>query len=258
MGHKDHYLPLVKATILKQCGNTPVYDICHEIEPFNIAHAAQVLKNVCFEFPENTIHLIGVKSELGVRSPHVLVKYKGHYFVSADNGVFSLMFEDEMDEVYEITLNKKFRSLTFPVKDVFVDVAAHLMKGGIPEVIGRAYQLQNQIRNFKPTITQDEIKGQITSIDSYGNAISNISRKLFDQVGQGRAFTIVYGHGTHTLRKVRTLYGEVSHGERLAIFNSLGRLEIAINQGVEGKGGTAHTLLGLKINDVISIVFHEH
>ena len=51
-------------------------------------------------------------------------------------------------------------------------------------------------------------------------------------------------------------YHDVPTGEKLALFNANGFLEIAINKGVRGSGGGAGSLLGLKVNDVIRMEFH--
>jgi len=255
MGRKDYYLAAVKACLMDKCSGADLFDISHEIEPYNISQAAYVLKNVCFDFPEGTIHIIGVQPEITKDRNHVLVKKNGHYFIGADNGIFSLMFDTEPDQVYEIHLNKTYDNLTFPVKDVFVDVASHLLKGGIPDVIGRAHNGLRQARGFIPIIDHDQIRGQVIHIDSYGNVISNITQELFDEHCKGRDFSISYNHSLNKINKIRTLYSEVSEGNYLALFGSSGNLEIAINMGVEGKGGSASSLLGLHINDDIRIEF---
>ena len=45
-------------------------------------------------------------------------------------------------------------------------------------------------------------------------------------------------------------------GEKLALFNDNGFLEIAINKGVQDNGGGASSLLGLHVKDLIRIEFH--
>ena len=41
-----------------------------------------------------------------------------------------------------------------------------------------------------PAIDESVINGSVVYIDSYKNAITNISRELFDQIGKGRPFEI--------------------------------------------------------------------
>jgi S-adenosylmethionine hydrolase len=255
MGHKDYYLAAIKAALLSKCAGVDVIDISHGIEPYNISQAAYILGNVCFDFPEGTIHLVGVQPELTTNQSHVLVRSRGHYFVGADNGIFSLLLDTAPDLAYEINLNKTYKNLTFPFKDVFVDVAAHLVKGGIPDVIGRKHSGLKQIKSFAPIIDADQIRGQVIHIDSYGNVISNITEEMFKEVGKNRDFSISYNHSFNKIRKIRNVYSDVSEGNYLALFGSSGHLEIAINMGVEGKGGSASSLLGLHINDDIRIEY---
>ena len=42
-------------------------------------------------------------------------------------------------------------------------------------------------------------------------------------------------------------------GEKVALFTSAGYLEIAINRGVEGSGGGASDLLGIKEGDIVRL-----
>ncbi len=257
MGYQDYYLAAVKAALLTKCPDANIIDITHAIEPYNIPQAAFILRNVCFDYPEGTVHLIGVQPEIAKDRTHVIVKSKGHYFVCADNGIFSLLLDEVPELIYEITLNKTFTNLTFPFKDVFVDVAAHLSKGGILDVIGRKFHGLNEIRGFSPIIDEGMIKGQVLHIDSYGNVITNITESMFKKARKGRDFSISYNHSMNKIRKIRTVYSDVSEGNYLALFGSMGYLEIAINMGVEGKGGSASSLLGLHINDEIRINFTE-
>jgi S-adenosylmethionine hydrolase len=61
---------------------------------------------------------------------YLAVSYKNHYFVGADNGIFSLMFDTEPDEIVEINIMQDLKFLHFPLADIFVKAACHLAKGG--------------------------------------------------------------------------------------------------------------------------------
>lgn len=86
-------------------------------------------------------------------------------------------------------------------------------------------------------------------IDSYGNATTNIDKNLFNRIGKGREFEILYGKETENINKIVDKYKDVSEGERLAIFSTNNLLEISMNQG------KANELLGLEIYDIIRIEF---
>ena len=45
-------------------------------------------------------------------------------------------------------------------------------------------------------------------IDNYGNATTNISKKLFEQVRKGRDFVILFGRENERISKLREKYKE--------------------------------------------------
>lgn len=261
MGWKDHYLGAVKGALVRLSPGTQVIDISHEIPAFDITQAAFILKNTFSEFPEGTIHIIGVNAERIDKKPfsnqagvsHLVVKYKNHYFISADNGIFSLLFEDAPDLIIEINL--ALVPGTFPMLNVFVPVAAMLIKNKKPEDLGIPIASYRESMQFVPVVEQDRIRGMIIYIDSYGNAITNITLPLFKQVAKGREFSIHLPKPKYDITEVSTNYSDVPEGETLALFSSNGHLQIAINKGVESMGGGANKLLGLRLNDIIQVEF---
>ena len=54
MGLKDYYVASVKGTIFSQLPDAKIVDVSHNIPPFDIVHAAFVIKNTFKEFPKNT------------------------------------------------------------------------------------------------------------------------------------------------------------------------------------------------------------
>ena len=81
------------------------------------------------------------------------------------------------------------------------------------------------------SINESVIAGSVIYIDSYQNAITNISRELFEKIGKGRPFEILVQSYHYKINRINKTYNETSDGELLAIFNSVGLLEIAINRG---------------------------
>jgi len=91
----------------------------------------------------------------------------------------------------------------------------------------------------------------IIYIDSYKNVITNITREIFKDFGKDRKFTICFRNPDYNISLIHQNYHDVAVGERLALFTSGGFLEIAINNG------TAASLLGLKLGEIIRIEFHD-
>ena len=115
--------------------------------------------------------------------------------------------------------------------------------------------LGNQVNNYekriplRATIEETGITGSIIYIDSYQNAITNITKDLFERIGKNRVFEILVQSNYYKLNKINRTYGETSVGEILALFNSLNLLEIAINNG------NAAELLNLTVGSTIRINF---
>lgn len=257
MGLRDYYVGALKGAIYSQLPDAIVVDISHAVAPFDIAQASFVLRNAYPHFPKGSVHIIGVNPELDLDAGimHVLVKYSDQYFIGADNGIFSLLFDREPDQIFELDLSQAVDDLTFPTKDVFVPAACHLLRGGTPEVIGKRREMLIERTLFRPVVEENAIKGNIIYIDSYGNAITNITRQQFREVVRGRNFRVVYGRASEGIREISEAYNNVPEGERLALFGSGGFLEIAINRGAYGSGGGAESLLGLKVNQSVRIEF---
>lgn len=265
-GTKDHFVGAIKGTIYTELPNARIVDISHLISPFNITETAYILKNAYKSFPEGSIHIIGVDSELNSENKHIALKLDNHFFICPDNGVISLLAaEIQPEKIVEINIHDRIKT-SFPVLDVFVKVACHIARGGTLEVIGKVIPKFRQIIELQPSISADNttISGNIIYVDNYGNSISNISKKIFQEVGKGRAFEVIANR--YIFKEIYTKYSDIidfslpkeqrqKDGTRMAIFNSANYLEIAMYRSNSNTVGGAFSLLGLNYRDVLTIKF---
>jgi S-adenosyl-L-methionine hydrolase (adenosine-forming) len=251
LGTTDHYVSAVKATVLRQLDNANIVDISHDIPPFNIIHAAFVLRNVYLEFPQGSIHIIGVNAESNDDANHIAVFANGHYFIGTDNGIFSLLLDVKPDKIVEITATRDSDNENFPIKDVFAKTACHIARGGTLEIIGTAInQFTKEFARLEALHDKNNIRGSVVHIDHYGNAITNISERLFKDVAKGRSYSINLGSREHySIHSIKRKYNEVAPGDALALFISTGFLTVSLNNG------SAASLMGLHINDIVRIEF---
>ncbi len=249
LGYKDFYQAALKGSILSTLPTANIVDITHEIQAFNISRAAFILKNCFSYFPKNTVHLIGIDTVYSEDNKYIAVKYRDHYFVGSDNGIFSLIFEERPQEVVEINIMQDLKFLHFPLADIFVKAACHLAAGGELHEIGIPTDDIEQRMNLHPVIEKDLIKGSVIFIDSFQNVITNVTKDLFTQIQQGRNFTLSFKRN-ETISQLSWHYNEVPEGEKLCLFGISNHLEIAINKG------NASGLLGLYINDIVRIDFY--
>jgi len=248
LGDKDIYQAALKGSILKVLPTANIVDITHSVTAFNIQQAAFILKNSYYYFPEQTVHLIGIDTVYNTNVKYLAVKYRNHYFVGADNGIFSLMFNTDPDEMVEITIMQDLKFLHFPLTDIFVKAACKLAQGGKLTDIGVPVDTIEKKMNLQPVIEKNLIKGMVIYIDSFQNVITNITKDLFMQIQQGRRF-ILYFKRNEVITQLSWYYNEVDEGEKLCLFGISDHLEIAINKG------NASGLLGLNLGDSVIIDF---
>lgn len=250
MGTADYYVAAVKGAVLRELPDATLVDISHEIPKFDRMKAAFVLKNAFRHFPAGTIHILGVETLEDEETLHVAIKAAGHYFVGADTGVFALILDEYADEIVQLNLHKGENVHTFPTLQLFVPAACHIARGGTLEVIGRKRPGYKPMLMHSAPIGTDHIRASVIYIDSYGNLITNVTRKLFDEVGKGYPFEIHMRRSKHSINKLNRSYNEVGESDLLALFSHSGYLEIAMNRGSAAK------LLGLKVNESIRIEFY--
>lgn len=264
-GHKDYFVGALKGKILSEHKEAVIVDISHEIDLFNTLEASYCIEAAYHNFPKGTIHIIGVDSERVGDTQHIAMQWDDHYFICADNGILNTLIQKKIPQkIVAITIHDRL-NIDASDMDVFVAVACHIARGGLLNVIGKEIQSLKPVSVLTSSITDDlsEIKGQIVYIDSFGNCVTNISQKQFNDTIRGRKFEIVIKN-----KKFSRLHKSYSdfpvsdvkqlkdlEGDFLALFNENGYLEIAIYKSNPKTVGSAATLLGLHFRDTVSIKF---
>lgn len=244
-GTQDYYAGALKGALLRACPGIPLIDLSHDIKAFDIVQAAFVVQNACFEFPENSLHLIAVNCAYDPAARFLAVRQNGHYFLAPDNGILTLLFESVAEaDARALTVDGEAH---FPVKAIFARAAAHLVQGQSFESLGEPAGPLLQRISLQPVLTKARIRGTIIHIDNFENAIVNIRRETFEKFAQDRPFSLFFKRND-PITQLRQNYSDVSVGETLCLFNNAGFLEIAVNMG------RAATLLGLKVEDVVEVV----
>jgi S-adenosylmethionine hydrolase len=247
----DYYVASLKGKLLSACPEAYIIDINHRIKAFNISQAAFVVRNSYSHFQDNTIHIIAVCSEPEAGEEFLVARIDNHYFVCADNGILGLLGGAEPDEVVTVKGDQEKDLHTFPALSLFARIAGELSKGTPLSKLGPPALNYRRQTPLRATIENHKITGSVIYIDSYQNAITNISRELFDRIGNGRPFEIYIQSKHYMVNRINTRYNETEPGELLALFNSTGLLEIAI------RNGNAAGLLKLTTNSTIRVEFEE-
>lgn len=265
-GEKDHFAGAIKGAIYSELPDVRIVDISHSVSPFNVPEAAYIIQNAYSSFPKGTIHMIGIDSELNPENKHIAVLLDDHYFICANNGIMSMICSEiAPQKIVEINIHDRVAT-SFPVLDVFVNVACHIARGGTLEVIGKVIETIKPIKNLIPFVSEErsQIIGSVIYIDNYGNVITNIKRKFFEEVQKTRDYEI--SARNYKFKKIFEKYSDAINfdipeekryddGKRLVVFNSSGYLEIAVYKSDNANVGSASTLLGLKVMDTVTVNF---
>jgi S-adenosylmethionine hydrolase len=238
----DIYNGIIKGKLCSMCPEAVIIDNAGNITPFDILHASFVIRNTFSNYPRGSIHIICVHSEANQEEEYLIVSSKGHYFLGTDNGMFNLILNSDPDEIIGIDKGDSTDEL-----DIYARAAAELFKGKRPEQIGKSLKTIRERLPLRATLDKDVIIGSIIFIDSYGNAISNITREIFYRVFENRPFRILIRGNKNYTDQICRNYGDMPVGELLARFNSLDLLEIAIN------GADVSELLSLSTGSAVRV-----
>ena len=239
IGDQDYLVGAAKAQLLNINPGFSIVDISHNIPHFNFPHAAYVCRSAIKNFPDFTYHIILVNL-FEIRPRQMLLAFHNNqYILCADNGLITMILEQQPELVIGIPLDQKSEINTINCIVKMGEVINQIVNGESIKNIG-LHEISYVEKNpLKPLITEKMIEGQIIFIDNFENVIVNITRDEFESQRKGRKFRIEFKRD-EIIDKINEVYADVEEGKKLALFNSAGYLEIAINKG------NAAGLFGLK------------
>ena len=266
-GLQDYYIASLKGAILKAMEGVQIIDVSHSIKPFDVASAAFQMQCCYKDFPDGTIHLIGVDSEPMIQPPEysdattfisshpTVMKFHNQYFISNDNGFFGAFLDDhEPQELWRYKVDKTNTfELKYPMKNCFLHLAKKIMD---EEPLSQFTEAVNKYKKAlipKAVIEEFVVRGIVIHIDSFGNLITNISKADFDRLPQDAPYEIKFANEKYYIDHISDTYNSVQQGERVALFNENNLLEIAINRGARQSTGGADILFGMKQGDRLRI-----
>ena len=253
IGLQDYLVGAIKGMLIQNCPDHQLIDISHDIMPFNFPQAVYICKSAIPWFPAGSFHFMLVN--LFVKHPEslMLCRHKGHYFFSANNGLLPMVLGEQPEEAYCIALEGPIHTLD--IVNRFTEIVAALHQGAGPEELGPPVEQLVQQNALKPFIQDDYIEGQIIYIDRFENVIVNITKSMFERSRKGRSFRI-YVMRDDYITRIHENYADVPEGSKVALFNTAGYLEIAINKG------NAAGLFGLQSysqeTQSAGMQFHKH
>ncbi len=267
-GIKDHFVGVIKGKLFVEYPDAKIIDITHDIDCFNIAEASYIISCAYKNFPKGTIHIIGVDIEKSVDNQHIALLFDDHYFICADNGILSLLIKDKkVQKIVSINIHEHLINNPTDI-DAFIKVASHLAKGGRLHEVGIEIADIKEVTEIQVAVSVDlqMIQGSIIYFDHFGNVVTNITKKIFEEVCNNRNFEIsINNKPNEIIRKIFNKYSEIAvnktfdiknyDGMKVAIFNENGYLEIGIFKSISKNVNSAKSLFGLNYRDVVRIEF---
>lgn len=266
-GTKDHFAGALKGKLYTRFPDAVLVDISHQIDPFNIAEASYITSVSYKNFPENTVHFIGVDMEVSAENIPVAMQWNNHYFLAANNGILGMILGSETPQ----------QLVALPISDtssetLFIQAAIALAQGKPLASLGTPINTLKVLTEQQPVISEDlsSIKAYVIYIDNFGNVVTNVTKTIFEKARKGRNFEILLNEKRKystpiRLKTIIEKYSDIAQnsnfnlkdfeGDKLAIFNEAGYLEIAIFRSNPATVGSAASLYGLSYRDAITINF---
>ena len=176
-GLKDHYAGTVHGVIKEVAPDAEVVDITHQVRPFDIVDGALKLKWAYKYFPVGTIFLCLVDPD--PTAVPIIVPTEKYFLVCPNNGIGSLMFEEEPPEaVYRITADHYFIKGrgNFRGRNQLAPIAAELSRLQSAHHLGEEMEL-SQLKRFKLPAPKPLGNGAfeciVLDVDYFGNLITN-------------------------------------------------------------------------------------
>lgn len=247
-GKNGYYAAALKGKLLSLSNNVTIVNICDVVKPFSITQAAYILGNSYPHFPKKTVHLVGVLSSYDKQNRYIAIKQGNHFFVGSDNGVFSILFKNTVEAAVKLPESDLENQSSFPELYYFSECAIKLAEGAALTDVGTSITQIKETYALQPTYTGNMITASVLFIDGYQNVILNVTKNLFEKVGQGRNFSVNYNSRDY-INKMNKNYGSTNALEKCCFFNDAGYLQISMVQG------KASEMFGIYENDKILIEF---
>lgn len=237
-GHKGPFAAVMKGVIFQRFPAARVVDLAHDIPAQWPPEAGFWVRRAYPYFPAGSIHLAIVDPGVGTEREILIVEFDEHIFMAPDNGLLGHLLDvSDTASVYQVDTSRLTQfdirnpSATFHGRDIFAPLAAEIASGRLTAAdIGTPTSDWTPDWIDEPEMSNGRIHGAIITVDAFGNLISNIDRKLVNELREPIAH--IAGEDIPLL----TTYGRAKPGDYLALINSFGVVEVARAEGNAAEG----------------------
>jgi S-adenosylmethionine hydrolase len=251
-GLSESFIGVMKGVIWTIAPDVQIADLTHDIRPQNVLEAAFVIAEAAPYFPAGTVHVCVVDPGVGTARRPMAACIGGQYFVGPDNGLFSLVIEN--NKIHStppifIELNQRRfwlpqPSNSFHGRDIFAPVSAHLAKGVLLVELGDRFDDPVMVSAPKPVKTENGWQGKVIRVDHFGNLVTNFSCEQLE-AGAGVSLRV----GKHTITDFVTTFGNRPACSLIFMIDSDGHLAISV------VNGSAADRLGIGVEEPVLLSF---
>jgi S-adenosylmethionine hydrolase len=244
-GDGSSYVAAMKGAILAVNPSVRLLDLIHRLPPQDLVAAAYFLCDALPWFPPGTIHVVVVDPGVGTDRKLLCVEWAGQIILVPDNGCWTPLLSPADHARVTCLENRRFWrseiSATFHGRDILAPAAGHLSCEVAPAELGPRLENWVHLTLPQPVATATGFRGEIVIVDSFGNLMSNVGRRL---ISPGARVSI----GGQLITRLVKTYGDAEPGTLVALIGSSGRLEVAL------VNGSAAARLGLARGAPIEII----
>ena len=222
------YVGQMKAAIHRTAPAVQVVDLCQDLTPFQPRPAAYLLAALVPYLPVGASVVAVVDPGVGTERRGLVLKGSGIRLIGPDNGLLAITGHRLVDATWAALPDPESDACaTFHGRDWFAPAATQLHTG--------QSQMLHDLGDIAPVgAPWPEDWAAVIYVDRYGNAMTGL------RADRGMRQDQTLKIGGRTVRPART-FADVPVGEAFWYVNSIGLIEIAINQG-----NAAHQL-GLEV-----------
>jgi S-adenosylmethionine hydrolase len=242
-GATDFYAGVTRAVIAASSPASRVIDLQHDLPAHDISSASFVLARSIRYLPADAVLVVVVDPGVGTERRGLIVSIDDRVLVGPDNGFASdvlitrdpsaappgFFAIDERAARREIGVTTE--GATFHGRDIFAPVAAAIARGvGVSSLASPVDGIRMLRGVPSVSIEGDRVLGAGRYVDHFGNVLTDIPRAVVTHVfgDETRARVSVNGRD---LGALRTTYAQAGSGEPMALINSWGLVEAAVNGG---------------------------
>ncbi len=250
-GNGSPYVAAMKGVILSINSAATIVDISHAVPAQDVSRGALVLEDTTPWFPADTIHVAVIDPGVGTNRAILYARIGRQQYVAPDNGLLGrLMARTPPALVVQLSEREHWLpevSTTFHGRDIMAPAAARLSLGLDPRRLGPPVGQLAQLDLPRPIVAEEKVRGQVISIDSFGNLITNITYDLLaGRPNDTRACVVCGIFETYGIYRA---YGEQAAGMLVALIGSSGRLELAL------VGDNAAARLGVSVGTPVVVAW---